>query len=87
MLSEVIDQDMLFYTFDDFVKIREHVKNKLKTKERKDILIYRMYVGARPWIRDYYKGLIWDYLNDYTTDNELMYEYDNYVIKYGDKNE
>lgn len=87
MLNDIIDIDMMFYTFDDFIKIRDYIKEKLKIKDRQYIFIYRMYVEARPWIRDYYKGLIWDYLNDYMTDIELIEEYNKYLKKYGDKNE
>ena len=85
MLNNVIDRDMMFYTFDDFIRIRKFIKEKLRNKDRDYIYIYRMYVGARPWVKDFYRGLIWDYLNDYMTDSELMYEYDRYLQKYGDR--
>lgn len=85
MLEGIIDSDMLFYTFDDFMKMRKHIKKKLRKKETKDYIIYRMYVESRPWIRDFYRGCIWDFLNDYMTDDELRIEYLKYLEKYGDK--
>lgn len=87
MLYEVIDRDMAFYTFNDFIRIRKHIKERLLDKNREYIMIYRMYVESRPWIKDFYRGCIWDYLNDYMTEDELLCRYDEYIAKYGDKNE
>ena len=87
MLEGIVDNDMLFYTFDDFMKIRKHIKKKLRNKKSRDYIIYRMYVESRPWIKDFFRCCIWDFLNDYMTDAELMHEYDKYLAKYGDKNE
>ena len=36
MLEGIVDNDMLFYTFDDFMKIRKHIKKKLRKKQSKD---------------------------------------------------
>lgn len=87
MLEGIVDNDMLFYTFDDFMKVRKHIKKKLRKKTSRDYIIYRMYVESRPWIKDFFRCCIWDFLNDYMTDDELQHEYDKYLVKYGDKNE
>ena len=83
--SEIIDCDMMFYTFDDFMRIKNKVKDKLETKNVKDILIYRLYVSSRPWIKNCYKYDIWDWLNDYLSDDELKEEYNKYLTENGDK--
>lgn len=85
MLYEVIDRDMAFYTFNDFIRLRKHIKDRLAEKDREYIMIYRMYVESRPWVKDFYRGCIWDYLNDYMTDEELLGRYDEYLVKCGDK--
>jgi hypothetical protein len=87
MLDGIIDNDMTFYTFDDFVKMRNYIKDKMHTKEFSYLVVYRMYVESRPWIKDFYRGCIWDFLNDYMTDSELMDKYNDYLYKYGDKHE
>lgn len=85
MLNDLFERDMMFYTFDDFMKFRKHIKEKMKTKDRTYIQTYRMYVESRPWIKDFYRCCIWDYLNDYMTEQELEHEFEKYLKKYGDK--
>lgn len=78
MQSEVIDRDLLFYTFDDFMILRNHIKDRLEHLTRKDYIIYGMYVESRPWIKEYYRGCIWDFLNDYMSEEELIEVYDKF---------
>ena len=85
MLNGIVDVDMFFYTFDDFIKRKEYIKNKLHTKDRDYYFLYRMFVESRPWMKDFYRGCIWDYLNDYMTEDELLSHYETYMKKYGDK--
>lgn len=85
--ATILDIDMLYYTFTDFINRRDKIKNKLATKDNRYYCIYHLYVEARPWMKDYYRNCIWDYLNGYMTDSELLVEYDRYLSKYGDANE
>ena len=87
MLDGIIDRDMTFYTFDDFIRIRKHIKTRMQDKDYNYLAVYRMYVESRPWIKDFYRGCIWDFLNDYMTDDELLDKYSDYIAKYGDKHE
>ena len=87
LYKDIIDADMLFYTFDDFMKVKDHIKEKLATLNDKDFIVYRMYIESRPWIKDLYRGVIWDYLNNYIDDEELRNEYRKYLLRYGDKHE
>lgn len=87
VLSDIIDKDIMFYTFDDFMRIKVRAKARLERMGRRDFLTYFLYVYSRGWIDMYYKNLIWDYLNDYLTDCEIEEFYKVYLKKHGDKNE
>ena len=43
MLNGIVDIDMFFYTFDDFIKKRDYIKEKLHTKDRDFYYLYRMH--------------------------------------------
>ena len=68
-------------------KRRHFIKAVLASKYEVDMkyyTIYRWYIQSRYWIKDKYKYLIWDYLNDYETEDTLIAEYNEYVAKRGD---
>jgi hypothetical protein len=85
---ELLGEPMTFFTFDDFIKRRYYIKynlaNKFKNNDLKYVTIYRWYISSRYWLKDKYKYLIWDYLNDYETEETLLEEYNAYVSKRGD---
>lgn len=85
MLNGIVDDDMFFYTFTDFIYFKDRIKKKLHTKDKDYYFMYRMFVESRPWIKDFYRGCIWDYLNYYMTEDELLSHYETYMKKYGDK--
>ena len=72
---DLLGRDMLFDTFDDFMPIRNHIKDKLQNQTNNYMTIYRMYVCSRPFIPTETRDLLWDWLNDFLTDFELMKEY------------
>ena len=89
---ELLGKSMTFFTFDDFIRRRHFIKYnlalKFKNNDLKYITIYRWYVQSRYWIKDKYKYLIWDYLNGYETEETLLDEYNEYIVKKGgDKSE
>lgn len=84
MVDELLGRDMLYYTFDDFMRKRYYIKEKLETKDNKYITIYRMYVEARPWMKEYQRGFVWDFLMGYMSDDELIVLYEEYLKKRGD---
>lgn len=84
MTDEILGRDMMYYTFEDFMKKRFYIKDKLEEQDNTYKCIYRMYVEARPWMKEFYRNCIWDFLNDYMSDEELTVEYDKYLRKYGD---
>lgn len=85
--ENLFERHMLFYTFEDFMKQRFYIKANLSTKDNNYIICYRMYIHSRPWVKDYYRGIIWDYLNDYLDEEQLTVEFDKYKAKHGDVNE
>lgn len=85
---KLLGEPMTFFTFDDFMKRRYYIKYnlalKFKNSEYEYIMTYRWYIQSRYWLKDKYKYLIWDYLNGYETEEELLKEYNEYVLKRGD---
>ena len=81
--AELFERHMLFYTFEDFMKNRLHIKDTVSNYDYKQLVLYRLYIFSRPWIKDYFRGVIWDYLNDDIEDAELEFEYEKYLAKYG----
>lgn len=81
-LGEFFGDDMLFYTFDDFIRRRHYIKSQLLLKDYKYRVMYRLYIEARPWVKDCYRGCIWDYLNNYMNDDELLSCYNKYCSSF-----
>ena len=84
-IIKIIGRGMTFYTFDDFMKRRYFIKKVIDGKygDNEYYVTYRWYVQSRYWIKDKYKYLIWDYLNNYETEETLLEEYSKYVAKKG----
>lgn len=78
ILSEFFGRDMLFYTFEDFMKVRTYIKEQYALKPYEYKVMYNLYIESRPWIKEYYRGCIWDYLNDYLTEQEIISNYMQY---------
>ena len=85
LLKNIFGLDMLFYTFDDFMRRREYIKEHFLEKDDEFRILYDLYIESRPWMKEYYRLCIWDYLNDYLSEEELLNEYDRYLEKYGDR--
>lgn len=86
-LKDVFGEDMLFYTFEDFMNDREYLKKSYMKKNNQYKLLYGLYVQSRPWVKDYFRGCIWDYLNDYKDDTAIILEYMKYKARKGGNNE
>ena len=85
IVADILGVDMVYYTFSDFMKRRYEIKELLKNKDNEYVAIYRMYVESRPWMKEWYRECIWDFLNDYMSDAKLLEEYEKFCLKYGDK--
>lgn len=77
-LGDLLGEDMLFYTFEEFMSSRKYIKETLEKKDNKYKVIYGLYVESRPFIKDYFRGVIRDYINDYINDAMLLNEYLKY---------
>lgn len=84
---KIFGADMLYYTFDDFVNKREYLKQEYDKKDNDFKILYNMYVESRPWLAEKYRHCIWDYLNDYVTESDLLEKYNEYLLKHGGKYE
>ena len=64
MIDDIIDKELQFYTFDDFFKNRERIKQKYKTLNTKEVQIYKMYVYSNILELEKVKDYIWEWLNE-----------------------
>ena len=63
-MNELIDKELQFYSFIDFYKKKEIIKEKYQLLEdKKEIRIYKMYVYSTCFETENTKDLIWEYLN------------------------
>lgn len=87
--SNYFGKDMLFYTFDEFKDKRQYLKEQLLDKDEEYIAMYGLYIESRPWIKEYFRGVMWDYLMDYMSEIDFIIEYNKYDrrrVKVGDSN-
>lgn len=63
-MDDIINIDLQFYSFIDFFKKKEKIKEKYKTLEdKREIRIYKMYVYSICFETENTKDIIWEYLN------------------------
>jgi len=68
---------MTFYTFDDFYKKRLSIKVLFTYLDKNAKRFYMWYLYSNTHMSLTKKNALWDYLNDYKTDEDL------YLIKLG----
>lgn len=76
--SDILDRPLLYFGLDDFFKRRESIKELYISLDRRTKCIYKLYVYSRAYITEYWKNIIWDYLNDNVPEHEI-------VLAYGDE--
>lgn len=69
---EFIENEMKFYTFTDFCRNRYALKRLYRLLSRNGRIFYKYYVYANTHMATNFKNRIWDYLNDYIEDAELL---------------
>lgn len=69
---EYIYEQMKYYTFDDFFKERKYIKKQYEELNKNGKRFYMWYVYANIHMGINKKNLIWDYLNGYKDDSQLM---------------
>lgn len=84
MTEEIIGYNVSFSTFEEFFKRRGYIKKFIAIKYEQDleyVAIYRMYVGSRPFIKEKYRELIWEYINDYCEEEQMVSQYLAYIVE------
>lgn len=71
-VCEFINQEMWFFTFDDFYKHRRRLKKMYKALNKYEKRFYLWYVYANIHMNETYKNYVWSYLNDNATDMILF---------------
>lgn len=69
---EFIHKEMTIYTFDDFYRDRYVIKKQYKELNHNGKRFYMWYVYANTHMGLNKKNAIWDYLNDYKDDMQLL---------------
>ena len=67
-----IEDQMQFYTYYDFCENRRAIKRLFRSLTLNGKIFYKYYVYANIHTRMIEKNKIWDYLNDYADDFELL---------------
>ena len=67
---DFIDNNMKFYSFKEFLKDRRVIKRLFKSMDYRTKKLYQWYINAGQYSYKV-KCIIWDYLNDYKTDDDL----------------
>ena len=60
-----IENEMKYYTYNDFCENRNAIKNLYKKLSKNGKIFYKYYIYANIHMNLFYKDKIWDFLNDY----------------------
>lgn len=69
---EFIQENMRYFTFDDFYEDRYIIKREFNKLSKNGKRFYLWYVFANIHMSLYKKNAIWDYINDYKDDKEIL---------------
>lgn len=70
---EFIESNLSFITFNDFCQNRHAIKKQFDTFKRSQKRFYMWYIYANIHINEKFKNYIWDYLNGYMSEEDLLY--------------
>ena len=76
-----IEKEMWFDTYTEFCKCRRGIKRLYRGLRKDGKLMFKWYLYANIHMNETYKGYIWDYLNDYIDETELLYRLRFYKAK------
>ncbi|HHX69710.1 MAG TPA: hypothetical protein GX708_16900 [Gallicola sp.] len=71
----MFNETLNFIGFRDFYKRSNKLKQEYQKLSLENKYHYKHYVYANPLMSDYYKDLIWEYLNGFIDRNELKKGY------------
>ena len=69
---EFIESEMKFYTYNDFCKNRKAICRLFLSLSKNGRVFYKYYVYANTHMKLNFKNRIWDYLNGYCNEEELL---------------
>ena len=71
-----INSEMKFYSYQDFIQNRRGIKRLFKQLSRNGRIFYMWYIYSNTHISIGQKNKIWDWLNQFINDDELL-KYEN----------
>lgn len=73
----MVKEDMQFIGIKDFYIKSNYVKENYVCLSLKEKWEYKYYVYARPFLKDYFKDIIWQYLNE---DEDSVFYISEYTL-------
>lgn len=80
-MSERFPKDMKFYGFEEFYKRRVEIRDKFDLLDKEEQYQYKSYVYMTPFVSDYIRNTMWDYLERYCDTPNLSVAYTKYKKK------
>ena len=68
----------IFYGFDEFFRKRNAIREEVDFMDHNQIVVYRMYIYSTPFVTDYIRNNMWDYLMRYESDLDMVKVYSDY---------
>lgn len=78
-MKRFFPESMEFYGFKEFFKRREYIKEQFELLEDYQQYVYRGYIYEMPFVTDFIRNAVWDYLNGFCTDMDFVYIYSDYL--------
>lgn len=68
----------IFYGFDEFFDKRDAIRTEVDCMDINQIKIYRLYIYSTPFVTDYIRNNMWDFLMRDIEDYQFMQVYIDY---------
>jgi hypothetical protein len=68
----------MFYGFDEFFRRRMEIRHEVDCMDKYQIAVYRLYIYSTPFVTDYIRNNMWDYLMRYEDDLDMVKVYADY---------
>ena len=78
---EFINEEMKIYTYYDFCDNRRAIKRLYRELTDNGRRFYMWYIYSNTHMNNHFKNTIWDYLNDFIDDVEVLYRKRLYKVR------
>lgn len=78
-MKKFFPETMEFYGFKEFFQKREYIKEQFEGLEDYQQYVYRGYIYEMPFVTDYIRNAVWDYLTGCMADIDMVFIYSDYM--------